>query len=100
MWLENYPSTETIGPGETLVREVLLYIPPKILNPTAPESAVFPPGSLYFEFPFPPRGERRQITLRTVFYVHEENFRFQGGKLNVWTGKIASPPLDYQVSWK
>jgi hypothetical protein len=93
---ENYPSTETIGPGETLVREVLLYVPPKIWNPASQEPDSIPNGSLYLEFPFPVRGARRQITLKALFEIQEES---QGEKLNVWTGKIASPPLDYQVFW-
>ena len=97
-WSENFPSTDTIGPGEVIVREARLHIPTQIRNPASPstDSDLIEQGPSYWHFPLPDMVSRRQVTMSAVFMNNEATGR-RGEK--VWTGRIVSLPTNYQVFW-
>ena len=100
-WSANFSSAETLSPGEVRVREARLQVPAQIFIPTAPLTTfdLNARGPFYWEFPFPPKDDSRQVTMSAVF-ANDDAVSDTGMKKKVvWTGEIASPPTDYRIYW-
>lgn len=99
VWFANVPSSDIIGPGEAIVREARLWVPPETLTPTTKPTNVF--GPFFANFPLPTSTTPRQITMRAVF--SNSNDRSGSGSSGykgvVWTGRIASAFQTYIVRW-
>jgi hypothetical protein len=82
----NAPTITVLPPGEMIVREAELNLPR--------EGQGVPQGWAYWGFPFPPEGRSRKIQMRAVYEVHPDAYT---RKHRVWTGRIVSPTLDFDI---
>jgi hypothetical protein len=82
----NAPMVTTLPPGEMIVREAELHV--------SMEGQGVPQGWAYWGFPVPPSGQNQKVQMRAVYEVLPDN---QTRKRKVWTGRIVSPLLDFEL---
>lgn len=92
-WGGNSLGTETIPPGEAIVREVRF--------PPLGSTDKYPNAWLYRDFPLPEEGAQKRLTIRAVFShdtdIDLKDYGREGTSL--FKGKIASPSLSYTLGW-
>ncbi len=101
VWFANVPTTDFIGAGQAVVREVHLNLPAEIFDSKKPASDKKSGVNWrrYFGFPFPPADNSRTLTMRAMF--NNSDNKGTGGKDagEVWTGAVASPSESYRFFW-
>lgn len=102
-WFENRPSFESLSPNQSMVREIRLHVPAAIRHPDTPpaedeirednENLASMQRNEYWFFPFATCYDTKTITMKAVYEVSPDK-----GRLNVWSGRIESPLLTYEIS--
>ena len=85
-WFSNVAYTETLMPGDEVVRDV------RVQGKPSP-AIIFGDGT-YRSFPLPEPTDQQIIRLRAVFTENEDK---QMAGVHVWSGRAASEARDYEV---